>query len=57
MKDDTTQFSFSNSVYAFDSITIDLCLGVVGEKYGWGLGNSAYEATQAKIPYYGKYAP
>ena len=24
--DDSTQFSFSNSVYAFDSTTIDLCL-------------------------------
>ena len=28
MADDTTQFSFSNSVYAFDSTTIDLCLNV-----------------------------
>jgi len=28
MTDDTTQFSFSNSVYAFDSTTIDLCLNV-----------------------------
>jgi hypothetical protein len=28
MSDDTTQFSFSNSVYAFDSTTIDLCLNV-----------------------------
>ena len=26
--EDTTQFSFSNSVYAFDSTTIDLCLNV-----------------------------
>jgi transposase len=26
--DDKTQFSFSNSVYAFDSTTIDLCLSV-----------------------------
>ena len=28
LKDEPTQFSFSNSVYAFDSTTIDLCLNV-----------------------------
>jgi hypothetical protein len=28
IEDDDTQFSFSNSVYAFDSTTGDLCLGV-----------------------------
>jgi len=28
MSEDRTQFSFSNSVYAFDSTTIDLCLSV-----------------------------
>lgn len=28
ISDDATQFSFSNSVYAFDSTTIDLCLSV-----------------------------
>lgn len=28
LTEDTTQFSFSNSVYAFDSTTIDLCLNV-----------------------------
>lgn len=45
--DDNTQFSFSNSVYAFDSTTIDLCLGV----FCW----ATFRTTKAAIKLHTQY--
>jgi transposase len=47
MKDDSTQFSFSNSVYAFDSTTIDLCLGV----FCWATFRTAKAAIKLHTQY------
>jgi transposase len=47
MKDDTIQFSFSNSVYAFDSTTIDLCLGV----FCWATFRTAKAAIKLHTQY------
>ena len=47
IEDDDTQFSFSNSVYAFDSTTIDLCLGV----FCW----ATFRTTKAAIKLHTQY--
>jgi transposase len=47
LADDTSQFSFSNSVYAFDSTTIDLCLGV----FCW----ATFRTTKAAIKLHTQY--
>jgi len=45
--EDSTKFSFSNSVYAFDSTTIDLCLGV----FWW----ATFRKTKAAIKLHTQY--
>lgn len=47
MQDDTTQFSFTNSVYAFDSTTIDLCLSV----FWWATFRRAKGAIKVHTQY------
>ena len=47
MEEDTTQFSFSNSVYAFDSTTIDLCLNV----FWWATFRRAKGAVKLHTQY------
>jgi transposase len=47
IENDDTQFSFSNSVYAFDSTTIDLCLGV----FCW----ATFRTTKAAIKLHTQY--
>ncbi len=45
--EDATQFSFSNSVYAFDSTTIDLCLSV----FWWATFRKAKAAVKLHTQY------
>jgi transposase len=47
MSEDSTQFSFSNSVYAFDSTTIDLCLSV----FWWATFRRAKAAIKLHTQY------
>jgi hypothetical protein len=47
LPEDATQFSFSNSVYAFDSTTIDLCLSV----FWWATFRKAKGAVKLHTQY------